>query len=202
MSLFKGSFHPASGHSVVWAAGRGNRRARPARTRGLAHSRRDSCHQGSPRAFLRSSGFMDEILVHASWEPREWELTLRLRRASCLIEGELNRALCDALIDLGAPSVVVISEGMRKGDLKSIPEVKEAILEAWLSERNLERQLRAAASGEDIPTWPVLVQREFRPQYTDWSITGGAESPWAVGAEDLLPGAGVASPRKRPLYWG
>lgn len=133
------------------------------------------------RAFLGSSGLMDEMLTCAAGEPREWVLTPNLRRAPSLIEGELNRALCDALIDLGAPSVVVISEGRRKRGLKSIPEVKEAILEAWLSERGLERQVRAVASGEGIPTWPVLVQREFRPQYTDWSTTGGAVSPALLG---------------------
>jgi hypothetical protein len=115
------------------------------------------------RAFLRSSGLMEEMLADAAGEPRERVLTLSLKRAYCLIEGELNRALCDALIDLGTTSVVVISEMVRKGDLESIPEVKEAILEAWLSERGLERQVRAAASGEGIPTWPVLIQREVRP---------------------------------------
>ena len=117
-------------------------------------------------AFLRSSGLMDEILSYAAGEPREWALTPSLRCTTSLIEGELNQALCDALIDLGAPSVVVISERVRKGDLKSIPEVKEAILEAWLSERDLERQVRAVACGRGIPTWPVLIRREVRPQYT------------------------------------
>jgi hypothetical protein len=151
------------------------------------------------RAFLRSSGLVEEMLAHAAGEPLEWALAPSLRRTTSLIEGELNRALCDALIDLGAPSVVVISEGVRKGDLKSIPEVKGAILEAWLSERGLGRQVRAVACGRDIPTWPVLIRREVRPQYTGWSAARGVEAGKTPGeavvhcaveaAEDPLPGA-------------
>ena len=72
-------------------------------------------------------------------------------------------------MELGAPSVAVISEEVRKGNLKSIPEVKDAIREAWLSERGLGRQISAARATREIPTWPVLIQREIRPLYTGWS---------------------------------
>jgi hypothetical protein len=44
-----------------------------------------------------------------------------------------------------------------KGGLRSIPEVKDAVRAAWLSLRCLERHIEAAARGDDLPTWPVLV---------------------------------------------
>ena len=135
------------------------------------------------RTFLEASGLLEEILAHAGAEEAQAQIlkphlghTLS-RHVTSLVEGELNRAICEALIELGAPSVAVISEEMRKGDLRSIPEVKEALREAWLSEKGLKRQVRAAALSpeEEVPTWPVLVQREIRPLYTGWSTTGEEE---------------------------
>jgi hypothetical protein len=49
-----------------------------------------------------------------------------------------------------------------KGDLRSIPEVKIAVRYAWLSLRGLERQLDAAAQGEDVPTWLLLVYSQAK----------------------------------------
>ncbi|HZC18220.1 MAG TPA: hypothetical protein VE225_00780, partial [Rubrobacteraceae bacterium] len=40
-----------------------------------------------------------------------------------LLEGELNRMICDALIELGGRTVVVISEDVSRAGLRSIPEV-------------------------------------------------------------------------------
>ena len=77
-----------------------------------------------------------------------------------MIEGELNRAICDALIGLGSPSVTVASEGSATRHLKSIPEVKDAIKKAWLSVKGLGRQLEAASRGLEIPTWPILILAE------------------------------------------
>src|SRR5215217_3623334 len=128
------------------------------------------------RAFLQSSGLLGEMLAYADEQTHDQILRPRLRHtpighAPSLVEGELNRAICEALMELGAPSVAVISEEARKGDLKSIPEVKDAIREAWLSERGLERQISAARATGEIPTWPVLIQREMKPLYTGWSTT-------------------------------
>jgi hypothetical protein len=138
------------------------------------------------RAFLQSSGLLGEMLAYSHQETHEQTLKPRLRHAPIghapgghspsLVEGELNRAICEALMELGAPSVAVISEEVRKGDLKSIPEVKDAIREAWLSEGGLERQVSAARAAQEIPTWPVLIQREIKPLYTGWSTTGLAIS--------------------------
>ena len=133
------------------------------------------------RAFLQSSGLLGEMLAYADEQTHDQILRPRLRHtpighAPSLVEGELNRAICEALMELGAPSVAVISEEVRKGDLKSIPEVKDAIREAWLSERGLERQISAARATLEIPTWPVLIQREITPHYTCWSTTGEATS--------------------------
>jgi hypothetical protein len=136
------------------------------------------------RAFLQSSGLLGEMLAYTDQdtpeqilEPRLWHTRIGHAlgdRSPSLVEGELNRAICEALMELGAPSVAVISEEVRKGDLKSIPEVKYAIREAWFSERGLERQISVARVTQEIPTWPVLIQREIYPLYTGWSTTGSA----------------------------
>jgi hypothetical protein len=42
----------------------------------------------------------------------------------------------------------------------SIPEVKDAIREAWLTPEGLRRQLEAAFRGEEVPTWPVVIFAE------------------------------------------
>lgn len=82
---------------------------------------------------------------------------VRLRHLSRPIEGELNRQICETLIALGAPSVAVVSEGLIQRRLESIPEVKDAIREAWLSVEGLRRQMEAASRGEAMPTWPVFI---------------------------------------------
>jgi hypothetical protein len=84
-------------------------------------------------------------------------LRVRLEYLSSPIEGELNRQICEALIALGAPSVAVVSEGPIRRGLKSVPEVKDAIREAWLFLEGLGRQMEAASRGEAMPTWPVYV---------------------------------------------
>jgi hypothetical protein len=90
-------------------------------------------------------------------------LRVRLGYLSSPIEGELNRQICEALIALGAPSVAVVSEGPIRRGLESIPEVKEAIREAWLFLEGLGRQMEAASRGEAMPTWPVYVLVEGGP---------------------------------------
>jgi hypothetical protein len=89
------------------------------------------------------------------------------------VEGELNQAICEVLIGLSAKTAVVLSGDLEEGGLSSIPEVRDAIRDAWLSPRGLKRQIAAVVRGEDLPTWPVLIQRELHPQYTGWSTTEG-----------------------------
>ena len=84
-------------------------------------------------------------------------LDVRLVHLSTPIEGELNRQICETLIALGAHSVAVVSEGSIRRRLESIPEVKDAIREAWLFLEGLGRQMEAASRGEAMPTWPVFV---------------------------------------------
>ena len=76
------------------------------------------------------------------------------------IEGELNREILETLIELGAPWVKVVSEGLTRRGLGSIPEVEDAIREAWLLPEGLRLQLEAVSRGEEIPTWPVLLLAE------------------------------------------
>ena len=87
-------------------------------------------------------------------------LRLRVSHRQRPIEGELEQEIVDALIEIGAPWVTVVSEGLRRSGLGSIPEVKDAIREAWLSPEGLRRQLEAAFRGEEMPTWPVVILAE------------------------------------------
>src|SRR5215207_651971 len=124
--------------------------------------------------FLQASGSSRDIQDAAGGEGRvrRRATQLRLGYASRPLEEKLNQEICEALIGLHARAVVVLSEDLEEHGLGSIPEVRDAIVDAWLSPRGLERQLEAAARGEDLPTWPVLVQRELRPRYTGWSTIG------------------------------
>jgi hypothetical protein len=110
------------------------------------------------REFLRQSGLHEALLAitDSGVDPALEVLRLRFSVRPSTMKGELNRAICDALIGLGSPSVAVVSEGLTTGYLKSIPEVKDAVQEAWLVPEGLKRQLEAASRGDEIPTWPVL----------------------------------------------
>ena len=108
---------------------------------------------------------------------------IRSKHASCPVEGELNRVICEALIELNAKTALVLSEYLEKGGLSSIPEVRDAVRDAWLSPPGLQRQIAAIARGEDPPSWPVLVQRELHPQYTGWSTIEGGTILGGQGAE-------------------
>jgi len=114
------------------------------------------------RAFLDQSGLLEHLRAHPDGgeDPAPRVLRICLSHRSSMIKGELNRAICDALIGLGSPSVAIVSEGSTTRHLKSIPEVKEAIKRAWLSLEVLKRQLEAASRGLEIPTWPVLILAE------------------------------------------
>jgi hypothetical protein len=114
--------------------------------------------------FLRTSGVLRDIRTAArrGEDARRQAAEIRSRHASYPVEGALNRAICEALIGLNARVVVVLSEDLEKGSLRSIPEVKDAVRDAWLSLRGLERQVEAAARGEDLPTWPLLVYSQAK----------------------------------------
>jgi hypothetical protein len=140
--------------------------------------------------FLRVSGCLRDIQA-AAWETASPAAEIRKKRASCPVEGELNREICEVLIELNAKTVVVISGDLEKGGLSSIPEVWDAVREAWLSPPGLERLIGAVARGGDLPTWPVLVQREPHPQYTGWSTIEGETISGGEGAERRSGGANV-----------
>jgi len=131
--------------------------------------------------FLRTSGILRNIQA-AAWGAVRPVAEMRSKHASCPVEGELNQAICAALIELNAKTAVVLSGDLEKGGLSSIPEVRDAVREAWLSPPGLERQIAAVARGGDLPTWPVLVQREPHLQYTSWST---------IEAEPIFSGEGV-----------
>ena len=114
------------------------------------------------REFLEQSGLLEDLRAYPDGgEDADLRaLRISLSHYSSMIKGELNRAICDALIELGSPSVAVISEGLTTRHLKSIPEVKDAIKKAWLSLEGVKRQLEVACRGQEIPTWPVLILAE------------------------------------------
>jgi hypothetical protein len=109
--------------------------------------------------FLRMSGALRDIraVTQRGEEARQRAEEIRSRCASYAVEGGLNRAICEALIELNARAVIVLSADFARGGLRSIPEVKDAVRDAWLSLRGFERQVDAAAQGEVPPTWPLLV---------------------------------------------
>jgi len=141
--------------------------------------------------FFRTSGILRDIRAAggcAAWRVAE----IRSKHASCPVEGELNQVICEVLIELNARTAVVLSGDLEKGGLSSIPEVRDAVREAWLSPHGLERQIAALSRGEDLPTWPVLVQRELHPQYTGWSTIEGETMFGGEGSERRSGGANVA----------
>ena len=108
----------------------------------------------------------------AAWRdenPKQKASEIRSRYGSVSMEAELKQEICQALIGLGAPVVTVLKANYDKRGLKTIPHVIAAVREAWLSADGLKWQIERACVGEDIPTWPVLVQREISPLYTGWS---------------------------------
>jgi hypothetical protein len=120
------------------------------------------------REFMDQSGLAEDLHRGAiETEGKDADpapvLRVRLKHLWSPIEGELNRQICEALIGLGAPQVAVLSEGSIRRHLKSIPEVKDAIREAWLSLEGLERQMKAASRSEVMPTWPIFVLVEDGP---------------------------------------
>jgi hypothetical protein len=122
------------------------------------------------REFMEMSGLLQALQASKKWfaDARQYALEASSRYRSVSIEGELNRLICDSLIELGASTVMVLSEGTAEGGLKSIPEVRAAVRGAWLSPEGLERQIEAVVRGDDPPAWPVLVQRELRRGGDRW----------------------------------
>ena len=120
--------------------------------------------EAAHREFMDQSGLKEDLLApfrHSGvFASASIAMRMRLSHRSSPIDGELNRQICEALIGFGSPSVAVVSEGLIERRLRSIPEVKDAIREAWLSLEGLGRQLEAASRGEVIPTWPVSILAE------------------------------------------
>ena len=116
------------------------------------------------REFIEQSGLWKDLRAPTpgSWDEDAGSKALRIRLShrQSPIAGELNQEIFDALIEIGAPWVIVVSEGLIRRGLGSIPEVKDAIREAWLSPEGLRRQLEAAFRGEEVPTWPVVILAE------------------------------------------
>lgn len=126
----------------------------------------------SHRDFLGVSGIAERLQAFAKERSGEQaEVLSSDAPEKHQAEEMLTLLVRDAVLNLGARTVAVLSENLRRGGLGSLPEVLLAVRQAWLSEEDLRRQAATAAAGCEIPTWPVLVQSEPRPEYTGWSTT-------------------------------
>lgn len=143
--------------------------------------------------FLRESGLLAAVRAcGAAVEPSRQALLLRRAYATSPIGEVMHGLITEAIIGLTARSVSVLSEdGVWQG-LNTIPDVRDAVREAWLSAAGLERQVRAAASGAP-PTWPVLMQREAHPEHVGWTLAGSGK-PGAL--YDVRPAWGDVAPAR------
>ena len=184
MKVVEGNYFGVSGDGLVRRLGDafyGWKRGRVKRLNDLARANlpipdgvvlTDEAHE----TFLEASGLLEGLRV-AAWrgeDPLQKASEMRLRYGSVPMEAGLKWEICQAQIRLAAPIVGVHSENYEKGGLRTIPDVIDAVREAWLSMESLTRQIENAAVGEEVPTWSVLIQREISSLYTGWSATGSA----------------------------
>lgn len=113
------------------------------------------------REFLKTSGLAVDLLAGMRDEPRALVRALRRKYGGRPLAEELGREIRGALIELGGRTVAVVSEDVSRTGLRSIPLVQTAVVDAWLSKKGLRRQIEAASRQEELPTWPVLIQREI-----------------------------------------
>lgn len=116
------------------------------------------CH----RRFLETAG-LDRAIKDSGGANRDVRRRVRALRRGYErgpVDSALNRVICEAIIGLGARTVAVVSGDVTRAGLRSVPEARDAVLKAWLSVNGLKRQIQAASRGEELPTWPVLIQRE------------------------------------------
>lgn len=127
------------------------------------------------RRFLDTLGFTAAIRASAGGRGGAWRRVRALRReyGQVPLNDELNRMICDVTIGLAARTVAVISEDVTLAGLRTIPEVRGAVRKAWLSRDGLKRQIEAVSLGERIPTWPVVILRESRPESGTRLMTPG-----------------------------
>lgn len=114
------------------------------------------------RRFLEASGLAEDLRMAAALgDARRVVAALRRKYGVWSFEGELGSAIRDAILDLDGRTVAVISGDVVRTGLHNIPQVRDAVLGAWLHAGGLRRQMEAVVGGEEIPTWPVLIQREI-----------------------------------------
>lgn len=144
--------------------------------------------------FLRGSGLLAAIRAgDAAGAPSRRALLLRNAYASAPVGEALHGLIIEAIIGLEARSVSVLSEDGAWQGLNNIPDVRDAVREAWLSAAGIERQVRAAATSGSLPTWPVLIQREAQPEHVGWTRVGG-QRPGAL--HDVRPARGTSPPAR------
>lgn len=125
--------------------------------------------------FLRTSGVLRTIASPGlSTGDATYARALARGRSygSAALGEKLRSAIVEALIGLGARTATVVSDEETRSGLSTIPEVIEAVRAVWLSPAGLARQVTALARDEEIPTWPILIQREPHAEYTGWTTAG------------------------------
>ncbi len=117
------------------------------------------------RCFLENSGLAEQIRSSAHSDrmngtARQQALYLRRSYQEYPLEESLSRSIRGALLDLDARTVTVCTHERSERGLGTIPAVFAAVRRAWLSTNGLKRQIEAASRNEELPTWPILIQRE------------------------------------------
>lgn len=168
--------------------------------------------------FLRASGVlraMASLGLAPGGATRAHAVELARRYGSAPLGERLGDTISEALIGLGARTAAVVCEEEVRGGLCTIPEVTGAVRAAWLSPTDLARQLDALSKDEEVPTWPLLIQREHSAEYTGWS-TAGTGDPAALfevrpanphvaerrDMRELTLEAGTILPDPARLLWG
>src|SRR5215212_3215698 len=169
--------------------------AEPARPRRTAGARGRGAHPQGARRVL--AGQQHPAGHPGAGRGTAWRVAeMRSKLVSCLVDGEVNRAICEALIGLSAKTAVVLSGDLERGGLRSIPEVGDAVRDAWLSPRGLERQIAAVARGEDLPTWPCSFKVNSTPSTPGGPPTKGEQPSEGKRRRDARVAQGGALRRR------
>ena len=165
------------------------------------------------RRFLLRDGLLRKILEPGTGEVRRLVSAIRRVHLARPLDGGLGRLIGSVTLRLEARTVAVSTRRGSEGGLGTVPAVLSAVRGAWLHGAGLGQQISAARVGEEVPLWPVLIQREPYPKYTAWSASGehpilhdigssATEGPGYESLADLTSRAADILGEPVRLQWG